>query len=196
MSEQQESNEMAAAAAGRCPVCYEARPDLSTPCPNCGAPPLGPADPGAPRGETRRSATDAIMQVRATDLEPYIGLRYLSKLFRLIAIILVIVLIAEVITGLVRYGSQTIPQLVGEASRLIVFAALLWGVGDLAILVIDVGHDIRATRILVGRQAAHQLADQHRERRRDGGADVRREARAEARADLRADARGEGRADR
>ena len=38
------------------------------------------------------------------------------------------------------------------ASRLIVLAGLLWGVGDLAILLIDVGHDVRAARILLARQ--------------------------------------------
>ena len=31
--------------------------------------------------------------VRSTDLEPYVGLRYLSKLFRLIAIILLLFLV-------------------------------------------------------------------------------------------------------
>jgi hypothetical protein len=127
---------------------------------------MGPADPAAPTG-ARRSPADAVMQVRASDLEPYIGLRYLSKLFRLLAIILVLVLVAEVITGLVRYGTETIPTLVAEASRLIVFAALLWGVGDLAILLIDVGHDIRATRILLGRQAAHHVVEPQHDRWRE-----------------------------
>ena len=32
--------------------------------------------------------------------------------------------------------------------------------GDLALLLIDIGHDIRATRILLGRQALHE--DQHK----------------------------------
>ena len=178
MSDQQNANEVAAAAAGRCPACYELRPDLSQPCPSCGAPAVTAEEPAG--GEHRHSPADAIMQVRATDLEPYIGLKYLSKLFRLIAIILVLVLVAEVITGLVRYGTQTIPTLVGEASRLLVFAALLWGVGDLAILLIDVGHDIRATRILLGRQAAHTLAEQQRDRRREEGGELRAAARADS----------------
>ena len=49
-------------------------------------------------------------------------------------------------------GSAALPTLLGEASRLIVLAGLLWGVGDLAILLIDVGHDVRAARILLARQ--------------------------------------------
>jgi hypothetical protein len=101
------------------------------------------------------------MHVRASDIEPYIGLRYLSKLFRFMAIILVLLLVAEVVTGLVQQGRAAIPTLLGEMSRLIVLAGLLWGTGDLAILLIDVGHDVRATRILVGRQMAHQVLVDH-----------------------------------
>lgn len=41
-------------------------------------------------------------------------------------------------------------------SRLVVLAGLLYGSGDLALLLIDIGHDIRATRILLGRQALHE----------------------------------------
>src|SRR5437868_14943374 len=93
-----------------------------------------------------------IPDVRSSDLEPYVGLRYLSKLFRLIAIILLLLLVAEIVTGITTQGSASIPTLLGEASRLIVLAGALWGVGDLAILMIDVGHDVRAARILLGRQ--------------------------------------------
>jgi hypothetical protein len=82
--------------------------------------------------------------IRQSDLEPYVGLRYLSKLFKLMGVILGLLLIAEVVTGVMAQG--------GEASRLIVLAGLLWGVGDLAILLIDVGHDVRAARILLARQ--------------------------------------------
>jgi hypothetical protein len=101
----------------------------------------GPADPEQPE----------IPGVRATDLEPYVGLRYLSKLFRLIAIILLLLLVAEIITGLATQGSAAIPTLLGEASRLIVLAGALWGIGDLAILMIDVGHDVRAARVYLSR---------------------------------------------
>ena len=111
----------------------------------------------------RRHEGDALMSVRASDLEPYVGLRYLSKLFRFMAIILLLLLVAEVVTGLVTQGQAAIPTLLAEASRLIVAAGLLWGAGDLAILLIDVGHDLRATRILVGRQTAHHILEQHHE---------------------------------
>ena len=107
----------------------------------------------------RRHDADAVTHVRASDIEPYIGLRYLSKLFRFMAIILVLLLLAEMITGILKQGRASIPTLLGEASRLIVLAGLLWGTGDLAILLIDVGHDVRATRILLGRQMAHHVGD-------------------------------------
>lgn len=109
----------------------------------------------------RRTDADAVMHIRASDLEPYVGLRYLSKLFKFMAIIIVLLLIAEVVTGLLAQGRAAIPTLLAEGSRLIVLAGLLWGVGDLAILLIDMGHDLRATRILVGRQSAHHIAEHH-----------------------------------
>jgi len=121
-----------------------------TPARGAAVPPV--ADDG---GAHRRSGSDPLFQVRDADLEPYVGLRYLSKLFRLIALILVLLLLAEVVTGLMQQGLDSIPTLVGESSRLIVLAGLLWGIGDLALVLIDVGHDVRATRILLGRQVAH-----------------------------------------
>ena len=126
---------------------------------------LAPPEEGAttPAGGTpaRRHEAEAPTHVRASDIEPYIGLRYLSKLFRFMAIILVLLLVAEVITGLVNQGRAAIPTLLGEMSRLIVLAGLLWGTGDLAILLIDVGHDVRAARILLGRQITHHLEHPH-----------------------------------
>ena len=98
-----------------------------------------------------------LRDVRATDIEPYTGLRYLSKLFRFMAIILVVLLVAEVVTGITAQGAASVPTLLGEASRLIVLAGVLWGVGDLALLLIDVGHDVRAARVLLARQTHHQL---------------------------------------
>src|SRR4051812_2460069 len=120
--------------------------------------------------------------LRASDIEPYTGLRYLSKLFRFMAVVLLLVLVAEAATGLYTQGTAAIPTLLGEASRLIVLAGVLWGTGDLAHLLIDVGHDVRAGRILMARGAAggnafmpRNRAEQARSRREGGmiaGTDV------------------------
>ena len=95
--------------------------------------------------------TSPLEGLRASDIEPYTGLRYLSKLFRFMAVVLLLVLVAEAATGLYTQGMAAIPTLLGEASRLVVLAGVLWGTGDLAHLLIDVGHDVRAGRILMAR---------------------------------------------
>jgi hypothetical protein len=142
-------------------------PDVSPPVSGPPPTPDAPAESGADapfgrrRTPERNPLPDPEFEVREADLEPYIGLRYLSRLFRLIASILVILLVAEVITGFVSSGFDAFPTLVDEVSRLIVLAGVLWGSGDLAILLIDMGHDLRATRILLGRQLAHHTAEQH-----------------------------------
>lgn len=120
----------------------------------------------------RPHRVDPAMPVRSADLEPYIGLGYLSRLFKLMAVVLLILLLSEVVTGLIAQGTASIPTLLGEISRLIVLAGLLWGSGDLALLLIDVGHDVRATRILLGRQALHE--EHHEPAQRDPGTFVER----------------------
>ena len=90
-------------------------------------------------------------RVRDEDLEPHEGLRYIARLFKVLAILLILMLIFEVVIGLVQQGTEAIPTLVVETTRLIVFAAFLWAVGDLALMLIESNHDLRATRILMGR---------------------------------------------
>jgi hypothetical protein len=122
----------------------------------------GPADgQGIETQAGRRAKADPLLQVRASDVEPYTGLGYLSRLFRIIAVLLLVLLLVEVATGLYTSGRQAVPTLLSESSRLVVLAGLLWGIGDLATLLIDVGHDVRATRILIGRQAAHHVLEHH-----------------------------------
>ena len=152
-----------------CPVCQSPRPDLSRPCPHCGSPAIEGAEAPPEASAPRRALPEGLFTVRSSDIEPYIGLRYLSKLFRMMAIILILLLFAEVITGFLSQGSVALPTLLAEGSKLIVLAGLLWGVGDLAILLIDVGHDVRAARILLGRQAAHHLQEHHQARKRGPG---------------------------
>ena len=90
-------------------------------------------------------------RVRDEDLEPHIGLRYVARLFKVLAILLAIMLIAEIVIGFSQQGTAAIVTLLVEATRTIVFGGLLWGLGDIALMLIESNHDLRATRILVGR---------------------------------------------
>ena len=90
-------------------------------------------------------------RVREEDLEPHAGLRYVARLFKVLAILLGLMLIAEIVIGLSQQGSASIPGLLVQATQTIVFAGLLWGIGDIALMLIESNHDLRATRILVGR---------------------------------------------
>lgn len=89
--------------------------------------------------------------VRDEDLEPHEGLRYIARLFKVLAVLLLLMLIFEVVIGLVQRGGDAVATLVVEATRLIVFAGFLWGAGDIALMLIESNHDLRATRILLGR---------------------------------------------
>ncbi len=108
---------------------------------------------------TKDSHDEMLKVVRASDIEPYTGLGYLSKLFRFMAVIMLLLLVAEIVTGIYSQGAASLPTLLGEASRLIVIAGVLWGTGDLAHLLIDIGHDVRAGRILLARQVHGSLGE-------------------------------------
>lgn len=107
----------------------------------------------ATRGDGRDVRTDGPpgARVREEDLEPHAGLRYIARLFKVLSVILVLMLIAEIVIGLSQDGTAAIGTLIVQATRLIVFAAFLWAAGDLALMMIDSNHDLRAVRILLGR---------------------------------------------
>lgn len=106
--------------------------------------------------DNRRAQMDADVappaaRVRTDDLEPHEGLRYIAKLFKALALLLIFMLIAEVIIGFQQDGSAALGALLIEATRLIVFAGFLWAAGDLAVMLVESNHDLRAARILLGR---------------------------------------------
>lgn len=94
--------------------------------------------------------------VRGDDIEPQKGIRAVSLLFRGMAILLLVLMVAQVFFAV----TSTVPLSVGvvfaEAVRLVIFAGLLWAAGDLAVLWVKSHHDIRATRILQSR-TTHML---------------------------------------
>ena len=91
--------------------------------------------------------------VREDDIEPVKGIRTIAVLFRGMAIILLLLMIAQVFFA----ATSTVPLSVGvvtaEAVRLIIFAGLLWGAGDLGVLLVKSHYDLRANRILTARIA-------------------------------------------
>ncbi len=103
------------------------------------------------RGERARRNPSAI---RAEDTEPYLALQYVARLFKIAAMVVVVALTAEVVAGVALEGAGALMPLMAEVIRGIVLAAILWGAGDLTMLLIDVGHDVRAARVLLGRLSA------------------------------------------
>ncbi|HEY0591359.1 MAG TPA: hypothetical protein VGF40_06305 [Thermoanaerobaculia bacterium] len=126
-----------------CPECGTLGKEPDQVCAACGAPPGALAN-----GSSNRRESSGI---RTTDLEPYVTLRYIAKLFKVLAALMVLMLIGEVTTGLITHGTGSVVTLIGEATRFLVLAGLLWAAGDLAVLLVDLGHDIRVSRILLGR---------------------------------------------
>ena len=123
-----------------CPDCGTQRKDASQPCATCGAAPIKEGDKRAKEEE-----------VRSDDLEPYVTLRYIARLFKILAVLMAVMLIGEVVTGIVTEGQAALLTLLGEATRLLVLSGLMWAGGDIAMLLIDAGHDLRVVRILLGR---------------------------------------------
>jgi len=124
----------------KCPECGSMRVNPAAVCPACGAPPI--------RTDEHRGKVE---EVRTEDLEPYVTLRYIARLFKVLAILMLVMLIGEVVTGLVTEGQGALLTLLGEATRLLVLAGLMWGGGDITVLLVDAGHDLRVARILLGR---------------------------------------------
>jgi hypothetical protein len=93
----------------------------------------------------------AVESVRQKDLEPYTALRWVGTLFKAAAIFLSVAVVGQFVAGLRGNGFSILPALLGELARTIVLALVLWGGGDLVRLLIQLGHDIRAERILLAR---------------------------------------------
>jgi hypothetical protein len=80
-----------------------------------------------------------------------VTLRYIARLFKVLAILVTVANIGEIILGFMAQGGEALPSLIGGVVQLLVIAGLMWAGGDIAVLLIDLGHDIRVSRILLGR---------------------------------------------
>lgn len=98
-----------------------------------------------------RKRGEFVGTVRGSDVEPYTALKWVGTMFKVAAIFLAVALIGEFIAGLRFEGMSALPMLLGELARTFVLAVLMWGGGDLVKLVIQLGNDVRAERILLAR---------------------------------------------
>lgn len=109
-----------------------------------------------PTGDRRHTHSRGLdgVAIRDADLEPKRGIRYVAWLFKSIAGLMVVVMVAELTVALSDPMTGGAGTLLGESVRLLAFAGLLWGAADLALMLIQSHYDLRATRILLARQNA------------------------------------------
>jgi len=105
------------------------------------------------RRDSHERPTMAGIVVREEDIEQMKGIRFIAYLFRGMAVLLIILMLLQVLSGISGAVPASPGVLFAESVRLIIFAGLLWGVGDLAVLWIKSHYDIRASRILLARMA-------------------------------------------
>ena len=96
------------------------------------------------------------VHVREDDIEPVKGLRTIAVIFRGLSVILLILMVLQAFFAVTSTVPMSAGVVLADAVRLIIFAGLLWGAGDLAILFVKSHYDLRATRILTAR-IAHAL---------------------------------------
>jgi hypothetical protein len=127
--------------------------------------------PGEPRGGDAAQTVEAMRRdpgsVRAEDTEPYVGLQYVARLFKVVAFLVLIALGLEILLGVLSEGTSALMPLFAEVVQLGVLSAILWGAADLTLLLIDIGHDVRAARVLLGRMSARGEAEFESAQRRD-----------------------------
>ena len=89
--------------------------------------------------------------VREDDIETVKGIRAVVYLFRGMAVLMLLLAAVQALSAITATVPLSIGVVAAEEVRLIIFAGLLWVIGDLAVLWIKSHYDIRATKILVAR---------------------------------------------
>jgi hypothetical protein len=82
-------------------------------------------------------------------LEPHASLGYVGTLFKILGVVVFLIMVAEVLLGVRADGLTALPVLLLEVAQLLVIAGLLWGGGDIAKLILETNHDIRASRVML-----------------------------------------------
>ena len=109
--------------------------------------------PAEQRHDTGNFTSLAGVQVREDDVESVRLIRAVVYLFRGMAILLLLLAAVQIFSAVTSTVALSVGVVAAEVVRLVIFAGLLWGGGDLAVLWIKSHYDIRATRILVARIA-------------------------------------------
>ena len=102
--------------------------------------------------ETRDSFGPAT--VRNEDIEPYVPLVHVSRLFRFASKVVLAALVLEMAARLFAQGTTAVLPVLADTIRGIILAAILWGAADLTVLLVGIGGDARASRVLLGRISA------------------------------------------
>lgn len=109
--------------------------------------------PAEKRQDTGSFTSLAGVRVREDDVESVKSIRAVVYLFRGMAILLLLLAVVQISSAVTSTVALSVGVVAAEVVRLVIFAGLLWGGGDLAVLWIKSHYDIRATRILVARIA-------------------------------------------
>jgi hypothetical protein len=103
------------------------------------------------RHDVDRRPNLAGVPVREEDIEPVKGIRTIAVLFRGMAVLLLALMVLQLTLAFTSAVPISPGVAIADAVRLIIFAGLLWGVGDIAVLWVKSHYDLRATRILMAR---------------------------------------------
>ena len=109
------------------------------------------------------------LPVRTDDIEPAVGLHRVAKLFRVLSCLLGVIILLQIANGLTSTVDISYGVLIAEVVRLVIFAGLLWGAGDLADLFVQSHRDLRSSRILLARINHHLTEASGTEPRSDAG---------------------------
>ena len=115
----------------------------------------------APQSElTGRGPALAGVPVREDDIEPTLGLHWVARLFRGLAMLVFVLMVLQLALGLTSTVDLSYGMLLAEAVRMLILACLLWAAGALADLFVRSHQDLRATRVLLARIAYRLREDE------------------------------------
>lgn len=111
----------------------------------------------------RRTRRNRPAAIRKGDHRSYTSLRWVSILFKSASVFLAVAVFAECVAGVRTEGWALLPLLLGEAARVAIFSIFLWAGGDLIRLLLQIGRDLRAERVILAR-IAHRTDPRNLER--------------------------------